>query len=110
MPNFKTSRAQLKIDFEVDERVEELATDFVQKIGEGLGHLNVFASDAERKTLDRLSADLAGMAWRKFARHEEPGEVIMCHGCDCPTRHDERVRVVVCVRCATRGGSPGSGG
>lgn len=110
MPRPRPTRAQLKIDFEVDERVEELAKEFSQKIGENLIAFKALLGTKMPVLLDTMSAELASAAWRKFARHEEPGELIRCHDCDYPTRHDERVRVVVCTRCGMHGCSPGSGG
>jgi hypothetical protein len=109
-------RAQLKIDFDVDDRVEELAHDLVAELASSCSDLKDGHSGQMHKVLPEgdsllaMTARMASAAYRKFAKHEEPQEVIRCHQCDAATRHDERVRVVVCVRCALDGGSPGSDG
>lgn len=98
------SRNQLKIDFEYDDRVERLATEF------GIMLVPHVSPGTPRETVKTLAGRLAMLASRRLARFEEPKEPILCHSCDYPTKPDERVRVVVCGRCATEGSSPGSDG
>jgi primosomal protein N' len=115
VPNIVVKK-QLKIAFDVDDRVEELAHDLVAELSSSCSDLKDGLSGQVHKVLPEgedvlvMVARMASAAYRKFARHEEPAEIIRCHQCDVDTRHDERVRVVVCVRCALAGGSPGSDG
>ena len=95
-----TSSKQLKIDFDYDDRVERLANEF------GI----MLAPHVPRDAIVSLAARLAILAGSRLAKHEEPREEIRCHACDVMTKHDERVRVVMCVRCAMGKGSPGSDG
>jgi hypothetical protein len=57
-----------------------------------------------------LAGRLAMLAAQRLKRHDEPADPILCHTCDAPTKSNDRVRVAVCVRCATQGSSPGSDG
>ena len=95
---------QLKIDFDYDDRVERLANEF------GLMLIVYVAPGTPRETTKSLAARLAILAGKRLEKYEEPREEIRCHSCDAMTKHDERARVVMCVRCATEGGSPGSDG
>ena len=99
-----SSRNQLKIDFEYDDRVERLATEFGIMI---IPHLPL---GTPREAVKTLAGSLAMLASKWLARFEEPRELIRCHSCDHMTKHDERARVVVCARCAMEGVSPGSDG
>jgi hypothetical protein len=98
------SRNQLKIDFEYDDRVERLATEF------GIMIIPHLPPGTPRESVKTLAGSLAMLASRRLARFEEPKEPIRCHSCDCMTMHDERARVVVCARCALEGSFPGSDG
>jgi predicted lipoprotein len=95
---------QLKIDFEYDDRLPKLALEV------GIMLAPHLAPGTTRETTSNLAARVVKLAAQRLARHEEPAEEIRCHSCDAPTKSDERARVVVCVRCGLRGGSPGSGG
>jgi hypothetical protein len=100
----QVAQGQLKIDFDYDDRVERLAKEYELM-------LQPYVSPGTtRETTKNLAGRLAILAGKRLARHEEPREEIRCHGCDVATKHDERVRVVMCVRCAMAGGSPGSDG
>ena len=98
------SRNQLKIDFEYDDRVERLATEF------GIMLSPHVPPGTLMETVKTLAGRLAMLASRRLAKFEEPMEPIRCHSCDHPTKPDERARVVVCGRCALEGVSPGSDG
>ena len=98
MPN------QLKIDFDYDDRLPQLALEF------GIMLAPHLAPGIPREKTAALTARLAKLAAQRLARHDEPAGEIRCHSCDALTKPDERARVVVCVRCALEGGSPGSGG
>jgi uncharacterized paraquat-inducible protein A len=95
---------QLKIDFDYDDRLPKLALEV------GIMLAPHLAPGTTRETSSNLAARISKLAAQRLARHEEPEETIRCHSCDAPTKPDERARVVVCVRCGLRGGSPGSGG
>jgi hypothetical protein len=95
---------QLKIDFEYDDRLPGLALEF------GIVMAPRLAPGTTREEAAALAARLATLAARRLKVDVEPREEIRCHSCDAPTKPDERARVVVCVRCGLRGGSPGSGG
>ena len=98
------TRNQLKIDFEYDDRVERLATEF------GIMLSPHVPPGTPMETVKTLAGRLAMLASRRLAKFEEPMEPIRCHSCDHPTKPDERARVVVCGRCALEGASPGSDG
>lgn len=93
-----------KVDLEYDDRLPRLSLEF------GIMLTPYLSPGTTRDTAMELSARLAKLAARRLAEHEEPQEVIRCHSCDVETGADERARVVVCVRCALEGGSPGSDG
>jgi len=95
---------QLKIDFDYDDRLPKLALEV------GIMLAPHLSPGTTREASVNLAARVVKLCARRLARHEEPEEVIRCHTCDAPTRPDERARVVVCVRCALQGGSPGSDG
>ena len=99
-----SSRNQLKIDFEYDDRVERLATEF------GIMIIPHLPRGTPREAVKTLAGSLAMLASKRLARFEEPRELIRCHSCDHMTKQDERARVVVCSRCALEGVSPGSDG
>ena len=96
--------AQLKIDFDYDDRLPKLALEV------GIVVAPYLTPGTPRETAAGLAARISKLCAQRLARHEEPREEILCHSCDAPTKADERARVVVCVRCALRGGSPGSEG
>ena len=96
--------SQLKIDFEYDDRVERLATEF------GLLLIPHVPPGTPRETVKTLAGRLAMLASVRLKKFEEPRELIRCHSCDHMTKPDERARVVVCSRCALEGASPGSDG
>jgi hypothetical protein len=98
------TRNQLKIDFEYDDRVERLATEF------GILLVPHVPPGTTTEAVKTLAGRLAMLAARRLERFEEPREPIRCHSCDHPTKPDERARVVVCGRCALEGASPGSAG
>ena len=98
------SRSQLKIDFEYDDRAERLATEF------GIMLSPHVPTGTSMESVKALAGRMAMLAARRLEKFEEPKEPILCHSCDHPTKPDERVRVVVCGRCATEGSSPGSDG
>lgn len=95
---------QLKIDFDYDDRVERLAKEYELML------IPYVPPGTTRETTRNLAGRLAILAGKRLERYEEPREEIRCHGCDTMTKHDERARVVMCVRCAMAGGSPGSDG
>jgi hypothetical protein len=95
---------QLKIDFDYDDRVERLAREYELMLQPYV------PPGTPRESTKNLAGRLAILAGRRLAKHDEPKEEIRCHSCDAATKHDERVRVVMCVRCAMAGGSPGSDG
>jgi hypothetical protein len=99
-----TAPGQLKIDFDYDDRIERLAKEY------GIMLVAHVAPGTTRETVKNLADRLAILAGKRLAKYEEPREEIRCHSCDVPTKHDGRARVVVCVRCAMEGRSPGSGG
>jgi hypothetical protein len=96
--------AQLKIDFDYDDRLPRLALEI------GIMLAPYLAPGTPKGTVEGLTARISKLSSQRLAKYEEPREEITCHTCDAPTKADERARVVVCVRCALRGGSPGSGG
>lgn len=98
------TRDQLKLDFEYDDRVERLTLEF------GIMLVPKLPPGTPRESIKTFAGRLAMLASKRLARHEEPQELIRCHSCDYMTKHDERVRVVVCTRCAMEGGTPGSDG
>lgn len=98
------SRNQLKIDFDYDDRVERLATEF------GIMIIPHLTPGTTRESVKSLAGSLAMLASRRLAKVEEPRELIRCHSCDHMTLPDERARVVVCARCALEGASSGSDG
>jgi|GEM_PF-1764304 hypothetical protein len=95
---------QIKIDYDYDDRVERLAREYELIL---LSHV---PPGTPRETTKNLAGRLAILAGKRLVRYEEPKEEIRCHNCDAGTKHDERVRVVMCVRCALAGGTPGSDG
>ena len=95
---------QLRLDFDWDDRIERLAKEY------GIMLAAYVAPGTPRETTTNLAARMAILAGKRLERHEEPREEIRCHSCDAMTKHDGRVRVVMCVRCAMAGGSPGSDG
>lgn len=86
---------QLKIDFEYDDRLPGLALEF------GIMLAPLLAPGTTREATVALTARLAKLAARRLKVDAEPREEIRCHSCGVPTKPDERVRVVVCVRCAS---------
>ena len=97
-------QGQLKIDFDYDDRVERLAKEYELML------IPYVPPGTTRESTRNLAGRLAILAGKRLERYEEPREEILCHSCDAATKHDERVRVVMCVRCAMAGGSPGSDG
>ena len=95
---------QDKIEFEYDDRVPTLAAEFGVMLAPRL------ASGTTTAQTKELAARLALLAAKRLSRLDEPKEPIRCHSCDVETAPEERVRVVVCPRCALLGGSPGSDG
>jgi uncharacterized paraquat-inducible protein A len=100
----ETTVAQLKIDFEYDDRLPRLALEV------GIMLAPHLSPGTTRDTSSNLAARISKLAAQRLAKYEEPQEEIRCHSCDAPTKPDERARVVVCVRCGLQGGSPGSDG
>jgi hypothetical protein len=94
---------QVKIDFEYDDRLPGLALEF------GIVLAPCLAPGTTREAAAALTARLAKLAARRLRVDVEPREEIRCHSCGVPTKPGDRVRVAVCVGCAARGGSPGSG-
>lgn len=95
---------QIKIDFEYDDRIERLASEF------GIMIIPHLAPGTGREFVKTLAGRLAMLAAQRLKRYDEPTDPILCHTCDAPTKPNDRVRVAVCVRCATQGSSPGSDG
>jgi hypothetical protein len=100
----EVNRRQLAIDFEYDERVVNLAAEFAIMM---MPHLAPGTKSESTKVLAARMALLAGKRLDKFV---EPPEQMICHTCDAKVGPDERARVVVCLPCGLRGGSPGSDG
>lgn len=98
------TRTQLKIDFEYDDRAERLALEF------GIMLVPLLSPGTSCERIKELAGRMAVLASRRLVRSEEPRDLIPCHSCDYMTKYDERVRVVVCTRCAMEGRSPGSDG
>lgn len=104
MTNRAIPQHQLTIDFDYDERVVKLATEFAIMMAP---HLALGTSKA---TVNDLSARMALLAAKRVNRFEEPKEPMRCHTCDALVAPADRTRVVVCVECGFSGGSPGSDG
>ena len=100
----KNEGGQLQIDFDYDERSVRLAMEF------GIMLTPVLAVTVSKEALSELTARMAMLATRRFKDLYEPSEPIRCHTCDELTLPKNRVRVVVCPRCAFEGRSPGSAG
>lgn len=98
------TRDQLKIDFDYDDRAERLALEF------GIMLVPLLPPGTPRERTRELAGRMAVLASKRLAKSEEPRDLIPCHSCDYMTKYDERVRVVVCARCAMEGRSPGSDG
>jgi len=98
------NRRQLAIDFEYDDRVVHLAAEFALMMAPHL------APGTKSESAKSLAARLALLAAKRLDKFAEPSEMMICHTCDAKVGPDERARVVVCVSCGFRGGSPGSDG
>lgn len=93
---------QLHIDFEYDERAVRLAAEFALMM---VPHMAPGTTTAFVKI---LSSNLAKLAARRLSDPHEPIEPMRCHTCDeMTTVPDNRVRVAVCLRCASEPRSPG---
>lgn len=95
---------QLKIDLEWDDRVPGLALEF------GIILAPHLAPGVTREAAASIAARLAKLASKRMSVDAEPREPIRCHSCDALTEPADRVRVAVCLRCGSDGGSPGSDG
>lgn len=94
---------QMAIDFEVDETSHRLETEIAVML---IPHLKDGLSRYAAKNLAARIIELVDVR-REF---RETREKIRCHTCDRETGPKERARIVVCVRCALEGRSPGSRG
>ena len=99
-----TNKPQMTFDWEYDDRVEMLAAEF------GIMMTPLLASGTKTEQVKALAARMALLAGRRLDKFVEPAEPMRCHSCDVLTGPKERARVVVCVRCGLKGGSPGSDG
>jgi hypothetical protein len=104
MSNSDDNRRQLTIDWEYDDRVVMLAAEFAIMMAPHL------ASGTKTETVKALAAKMALLAGKRLDKFVEPPELMICHSCDAKVGPKERARVVVCVKCALSGGSPGSDG
>ena len=104
MRSSSVAPGQLRLDFEWDDRIERLSQEY------GIMLAAYVAPGTPRETTANLAARMALLAGKRLEKHEEPREEIRCHSCDASTKYNERVRVVMCIRCATEKGSPGSDG
>jgi hypothetical protein len=95
---------QLTIDFEYDDRVVQLAAEYAIMMAPYL------APGTKAETAKVLAARMALLAARRLDKFAEPPELMICHTCDAQVGPKERARVVVCLSCGLRGGSPGSDG
>lgn len=95
---------QLQIDFEYDERVGALAREVAIMVAPHV------APGTKAETVRVLAERVAKLAHRRFKDAYEPREPIRCHTCDDLTVVGNRVRVVVCNRCALTGRSVGCSG
>lgn len=97
--------AQLRIDFDYDERTVRLAAEFAIMLAPHV------AAGTRKDAIKVLSANLAKLASKRLSDRTEPEEPIRCHTCDeMTTVPDNRTRVAVCNRCAFEGRSTGSAG
>ena len=95
---------QLGLDFDYDDRVPRLASEISVML---LPYLEPGLTRADSKG---LAERLAKLAHERLSVFVEPTEKIRCHSCDAETDPKNRARVVVCVRCALEGRTPGSSG
>ena len=93
--------SQISIDFDYDERVVRLASEFAIMLAPYL------SSGTKKETAQLLAGRLAMLASKQLSKQWEPEELIRCHTCDVMTTHKDRARVVVCPRCSLEGRSPG---
>jgi len=99
-----TSRQQLAIDFDYDERHVKVAAEVSIMLAPHL------VPHIPKEMLADLAARVVRLVAEKTNKFAEPDELMRCHSCDDLVGPKERARVVVCVRCALTGRSPGSGG
>ena len=95
---------QLAIDFDYDERTVRLAGEV------GIMLAPYLAPGTPREISRVLAERIAKVAERRYKYAWEPKEGIRCLTCDELTFPENRVRVVVCVRCSLEGRTPGASG
>lgn len=95
---------QLLLDFDYDERTEELAREVAFVLSPRM------ASGTKVESVRALADRIAMLAYEKYKNFQEPQGEIRCHTCDEMTTRRTRVRVAVCARCALAGRSPGARG
>ena len=93
-----------QIGFDYDGRTPRLAQEIALILAPHIG-------EGKAKDLTKeLATRIAMLAEKRYKDALEPAEPIRCHTCDAETLPKSRVRVAVCVRCATEGRTPGSSG
>ena len=95
---------QLAIDFCCDDRSRKLAGEIAIMLAPHL------PPGTKSEVASALAARVSLLAEKRYRDFQEPVEEIRCHTCDEMTKVGNRVRVVVCNRCALEGRSVGSAG
>ena len=110
MTSSKVPRAQLAIDFDYDDRIVKLSQEIAIMLAPHLFRQPPLSMGAHKTATLDMAARIAKLAFKRAKTFVEPQEDMMCHSCDATVGPEARTRVVVCLRCAFEGGSPGSSG